>query len=1094
MEKSIRNAILRCTMIFGVFLSMGTGIYAQAPDGTITGTVTDSSGGVVPNARVTVVNKANNTTRATTANATGLFSAPALPPGDYEVRAEMEGFRTTQRDAPVVAGSTTTVDMALTVGGTREVVTVEAATAQINYESHNVAGVIARESIEDLPLNGRSSFQLAALEPGVSVTPGTTSNFNSMFTITILGGGGVAPRFTLDGGIINDENDGSTGTSLNFSQELVQEFQLASANFDPSTGIGTAGAINIVTRSGSNDFHGSAYYFYRDHNMAAYPALQRSAVTPNPFFQRKNPGIWFSGPVLKNKLFFFASYEHMAQTQVINDQNDLPSLQPLNGIFPSPLHYNWISVRFDYRLSDKHNLFVRHTHDGNQDVGPYSATGNPSAWVINSNWSDQDIFGITSSLTPNIVNEARGSYHFWQNQSPDAPASLCVLPCVGAGLPGIVSMIGSGTFTNGAGNYGNGPQQHQMRSYEVSDTVNWQRGNHRIRVGVDFEILHSAYTPYDKCFPACLSLFSVEQAQSLGKAFPAGAFANVPSVINSTAALEALPVYSLPANASSAGVGIGNGSWPGTYQHNVGGNNTRVHPWVADTWKATQNLTVNYGLGYDIETGLFPSNMPLPQYLAPILNGQTGGVASGVGTAAHTNKLDFAPMFGFAWALGKNKKTVIRGGAGLYWDTVADWYQMVSESSVGPAGNGRVQISASAFTNIFPDMYYQSSTGVKPLPIGASLPLAALSTLSLGNFLQILNQQVPVIQAQLNSYGTVTSGPYSVSGIQVVKQGVEMFPSKYPFLRSYQASIGIQRELPGNMVLTADFARRQGENANLGELDLNRTARSADGLPPVIPTCTTIPDFNPNDQCSTGSITFWSPEGRTVYDGLLVKLQKRFSHHYQFVVSYAFQKNLVEVASVNLNNYMSTYGPNLARQNLNIAGSVNLPYGFKLSLNSSLIAAAPATPIISGIDLNGSGNTLYPLTLAVPGLQYNCFNYSCGQTQLAAAVSTFNSTLAGTKALNGATVPTITLPKQYHLGAPVIDQDMRVTKEFAYKERYRLQVFGEFFNLLNIGNLSYGNLTLNSSSFGLPTARVGQGSTFSSGGPRAIQVGARINF
>jgi hypothetical protein len=109
-------------------------------------------------------------------------------------------------------------------------------------------------------------------------------------------------------------------------------------------------------------------------------------------------------------------------------------------------------------------------------------------------------------------------------------------------------------------------------------------------------------------------------------------------------------------------------------------------------------------------------------------------------------------------------------------------------------------------------------------------------------------------------------------------------------------------------------------------------------------------------------------------------------------------------------------------------------------------------------------------------------------------VATFHSTLAGTKALNGATVPTITLPKRYHLGAPVIDQDMRVRKEFAYKERYRLQVFGEFFNVLNIGNLSYGSLTLNSSSFGVPTARVGQGSTFSSGGPRAIQVGARFNF
>ena len=328
----------------------------------------------------------------------------------------------------------------------------------------------------------------------------------------------------------------------------------------------------------------------------------------------------------------------------------------------------------------------------------------------------------------------------------------------------------------------------------------------------------------------------------------------------------------------------------------------------------------------------------------------------------------------------------------------------------------------------------------------------------------------------------------------MIKQGIEIYPSSYPQLHTYQTSIGVQRELPGNMVLTADFARRLGVHAQLGELDLNRFARTADGLSPVIPRCATSPDFNPTDQCSTGGITFWTPEGRSAYDGLLIKLQKRVSHNYQFVASYALQKNMVEAATVNLNNYMSTFGPNLARQNLNIAGVVNIPWGFRLSVNSSIISATPGSPVISGIDLNGSGNTSYPLSFAVPGLSYNCFNYGCDKNDLAAAVQKFNSTLAGGKALNGATIPTLTLPANYKLGAPIIDQDFRLTKEFAYKERYRLQVFGEFFNAFNLANLTYTNLTLNSSAFGQPTARVGQSSTFSSGGPRAIQVGARFSF
>ena len=679
-------------LLCGALLNIAT-IFAQAPVGTITGTVADSSGAVVQNATVIVTNKANNETRNLKANESGLFSAPALAPGEYEVRASLEGFRTTQRDAQVIAGSTTTVDMQLTVGATREVVTVEAASAQINYESHAVAGLISRESIQDLPLNGRSSLQLASLEPGVTVTPGATSQFNSMFNVTILGGaGGNGARITIDGGVINDEVEGNS--SMNFSQEIVQEFQLSSVNFDPSTGVGSTGAINIVTRSGGNDFHGSGFYYYRDHNMSSYPGLVRSRANPSPFFQRKNPGFWIGGPILKNKLFYFGSYEHMGQTSVITSQNDLPSMQPLNGIFASPLHYNWITARFDYKISEKHSMFLRHSHDGNKNFGPYNGTGAPSAWVYNTNWADQTITGLTTILSPNLVNDFRAQYHLWQNGGPNANPEDCKLPCVGYGLPAIISMVGSATYTYGAGNDPNGPQFHQNRSYQVIDTVNWQRGAHRIRFGIDVEMTTTAYKPWDKCDPGCISLYSVEQTRTQGAAFPAGAFASLPSLLRTTEDLLNLPIAPVTA-AIYSGVGIGNGSFPSFYQHDKGSKNWRSHPWFADTWKISQNLTVNAGLSYNLETGLFSSNLPIPQYLAPIFNGQNGGVASGL-TATQPNRKNFAPMTGFAWALGKDKKTVIRGGGGLYWDTVNVWQQFTQPAYIGPAGNGRYNLAARA--------------------------------------------------------------------------------------------------------------------------------------------------------------------------------------------------------------------------------------------------------------------------------------------------------------------------------------------------------------------------------------------------------------
>jgi hypothetical protein len=297
------------------------------------------------------------------------------------------------------------------------------------------------------------------------------------------------------------------------------------------------------------------------------------------------------------------------------------------------------------------------------------------------------------------------------------------------------------------------------------------------------------------------------------------------------------------------------------------------------------------------------------------------------------------------------------------------------------------------------------------------------------------------------------------------------------------------------MVVSADWVRKQGERLSLSGLDMNRYSLISDGLSPVIPVCPTTPDFNPADECSNGSITLWDPQGRAVYDGLLVKLQKRLSHKYQFLASYALQKQVTLVSpSSDLNNIFATYGTNLAKQNLNISGTGYLPWGFRLTLNSSITTAAPGTPSISGIDLTDSGSSTTPLSLAVPNLPYGCLNYTCGKAQLAAAVATFNSTLAGTKSFNGVTVPTLTLPSQYQLGSHTINQDVRLTKEFVYKEKYHLQVFGEVFNVLNIGNETYGNLTLNSSAFGTVTARVGQTSTFSSGGPRSEQFGARITF
>jgi len=1073
-------------------------VFAQAPTGTILGTVTDSSGGVIPNATVTVTEKATAAARTLTTNAEGLYSAPALPSGDYSVRAEVSGFRTLVRDAQVTAGGNITVDLAMTVGQASDVVNVEAAAAQINYESHSVAGVIERQNIQELPINGRSFLSIASLEPGVALTTGVAAQFNSLVNVVPLGGGGYT-RFTIDGGIVNDEWEGNGSTGMNVSQEVVQEFQMSTVNFDVAAGIGSGGQVNIVTRGGGNDFHGSGYFFFRDHNMAAFPGLKRptdpSALSQfcadpnsvacskvqNPYFGRRNPGVWFSGPLIKNKLFFFSNYEYMNQVQVYVIQEDLKSLQGLSGIPSSPYHNTLFTTRFDYTLNSKNTMFARYTHDGNLGFGPYGGTQpSQSSWSSNRNWSDQSIIGLTTVLSTNIVNDARLQYHFWQNNVEIASAQQCPAPCPGFGLPSlVVGMQGSSTFYAGASD--NSPQPRQGRVYELVDNLSWQRGSHRIRFGADYERIVTKNT-WDFCLLSCLGLYSPET--TLAQANPAVLATTgftVPTSISTTADILQLPVFNTSSSIYS-GVDVGDGRFPGPYNRTNFNHNDRPKFYVADTWKVSQNLTVNGALGYEFETGLW-YNLPFPAILSPIIGNNL--------QAPPTNYHQFSPQVGFAYALGKDKKTVIRGGAGMYWDSENLWHHFRAGASLGPVGNGRTTLTAGSLTNIFPGVVNLQNGA--PLNIGDPLPLNTLTNMTLAQYIQIYNQQIPLLNQQV-APTPPTSGPFTVSGLDVAKTAVELHAPNFKVMRSYQNSIGVQRDLGHDMILQVDWARRQYENVDLGELDLNRTVRTIPGTGtsnPVIPTCTAAQRFVPGQTCSTGSVTFWVPQGRTLYNGLLTKLQKRMSNRYSFIVSYALQnQNTVNAPTLDLNNYFTTYGNNLTRHNLNISNIINLPWGFQLTSNTSLTSRVPFEPLVVGPDLFGSGTTL-PLSLAVSGVPYNCFGLSCGKSDLATAISTYNSTVAGTKDLRGNTIKPLSIPSDYQFGDPKYNTDVRLTKRFRVKEKYSADVFVEGFNLFNVANLT-GYSTIVGPSFGQPTGRVGQ--VFGSGGPRAFQVGGRVSF
>ena len=271
----------------GIILSALTQFaIAQAPTGSIAGVVRDSSGAAVAAAHVEILSISTGLARTIASSVTGDYGFPSLPAGQYEVSVEASGFHRMVRKASVEAGQTTTTDFNLTIGDVKESVNVDAATPQIQYESNTLGGVVTQAQIEGLPLNGRSFLELAKLEPGVQAPSRSNNNRTFLPVLGAPGGntgaGGRGTRVTVDGGSIMAV--GSFGSQMGFSQEVVQEFQIAAANFDLSTGITDAGAVNVVTRSGGNRLHGAAFYFFRDHKLSAYPALDRDPANPDPFF------------------------------------------------------------------------------------------------------------------------------------------------------------------------------------------------------------------------------------------------------------------------------------------------------------------------------------------------------------------------------------------------------------------------------------------------------------------------------------------------------------------------------------------------------------------------------------------------------------------------------------------------------------------------------------------------------------------------------------------------------------------------------------------------------------------------------------------
>ena len=1053
--------------IFGACLAllMATTAWAQAPVGTISGTVRDQSDAVLPAASVTIRSLTTGVERHLTSSLDGTFTAPALAAGPYEVVASMNGFRNQRIEVTVATGRVSAVEMKMELGGAAETVNVAANAIHVETEAHAVSGVITRQEIQELPLNGRSFLQLAFLEPGVTASAGSTSQYNSLFSVSILGGDANKTAITVDGGNIRNNIEGNTG--MNFSQEVVEEFQLSSANFDLSTGITSVGAVNIVTRTGSNDLHGSGYFFFRNNDMAAYPGLRRDPLNPNPEFARRNPGAWVGGPIKRDRIFFFGNYEHTDQEGVVAFQPNLASASALAGVFPNPYSGHLISGRVDWRANNSHNGFVRYSHDKNSGFGPQGNAVLPSNWLRNVNRSEQTVVGLTSIFTERMLNDLRVNFTYWRNRNLFADESTCG-DCVGLGFPQI--NINGTNIT--VGNTSNATQGRDLYRFTLVDTFTWVKGDHRLRLGGEFE--HAPGTGFwGFCDPACNVGFSPEFIRGLAPAPTIGAlFPTLPTTIRTGNDFLSLPF-------AGGVVGVGDPGQPPPYNVDKAKVNQRLRVYTQDTWRVRDRLTINYGLAWNFESTLVNRDLDKPAYLTPLYGSDL--------SPTQNNYNNFSPAFGFAWTLDDESKTVVRGGAGLYWETELLWRRLRERAAIGPIGNGRLQVPHTSFTNIFPGII-NLNTG-QPVPVGAALPASGqVTNMTIGQFMQIYNAQIGALQAALAPRGD----DLSVRNIQIGKTATDLYPLEYPVQHALHMSLGVQRELPGNLVLGAELVRRRFDDTLLGSLDLNRFNRFINGVQsPVIPRCLTAAEqANPNAQCSTGPITFWTPGGHETYHALLLKLDKRFSNRWLFGASYALTNRRAIDGISNLDNYFANEGPAGPQHLLNVSALFDLPGNIQIGIISAMSSRSPVMPTIANLDLDGDGTTTTP----IPGLDYNCFNRGCDEDDLASAVAAFNQRYGGGRDARNQAIAALALPASFELGDNFSSQDIRITKTFTLRNSTtKLAVFAEGFNVFNVANLGGFSYNLsNTATFGQPTNRASQ--VFGSGGPRAFQIGGRLTF
>src|SRR5262245_56690486 len=700
MEKSIGGHMLKqIVKVFFLLIAIGLGTLpalaqARSSSADITGVVQDPGKSVVRGATVTATNLDTGLTRKGASDLNGVYRIPLLPPGEYEVKVEVSGFNTQiRKNLTLTVGETLTLNFDLTLGGPKESLFVETNEPLVETERAHQSSTITQRPINNLPINGRNFLDFTRLTPGVveesptitsiQIGPLTTSG------LSFAGQNGRANSVQIDGVDNNDTSSNSVRPTI--SQEAVSEFQINRSGYNAEFGRATGGVINIVSKSGTNKFHGNVYNYFRNERLDARNAFA-TAQRRDPPFKRNQPGFTFGGPIMKDRTFFFTAYEGLirpesAFTTILADptilqptssQQDLintlinsgaPSLvaqgqqlqallttspnSPLpgarhtfnllnssNGAFPIIQNASTGSIRVDHGLSEQDFIFFRYslTNDSQHNTGVGGLFA-PSAGFDIGSRDNTFVLGETHVFSNGLSNEfrfqsIRNTYNC-DTVDPFGPR---------------YNIAGIGVF----GREFSSPSDRTQRRIQFLDNFSLPRGRHNVKFGADY----SRYTidtvsavflggnidfaqlpiPLGFVLPQVLPVSAQQFVTSLASPPAVGGLGR-PDIAQLAQTVLMQPLTTIQqlnfGLARSINQGFGN--------PNAQLDGQILGLYLQDSFKARPNLSLSFGLRYDYD--LQPAGAP-------------------------RDNNNFGPRFSFAYEPFNDQKTVIRGGGGVYYQSL----------------------------------------------------------------------------------------------------------------------------------------------------------------------------------------------------------------------------------------------------------------------------------------------------------------------------------------------------------------------------------------------------------------------------------------